>query len=91
MSTRGLYGFRKNNRDKTTYNHFDSYPDYLGREIAMFCAANSIETMEQIYNNITTIFSNYPNLSRGSRSDRNGCYGCSRNTKGFAAYQSKER
>ncbi len=32
MSTRGLYGFRKNEQDKTTYNHSDSYPDWLGRK-----------------------------------------------------------
>ena len=33
MGTRGLYGFRKNGVDKTTYNHFDSYPDGLGADV----------------------------------------------------------
>ena len=30
MSTRGIYGFRKNGEDKLTYNHYDSYFSYLG-------------------------------------------------------------
>ncbi len=55
MSTRGLYGFRKNGQDKTTYNHQDSYPDWLGRKIATFCSTTSIEEMSQIYNNIEMI------------------------------------
>lgn len=33
MGTRGLFGLRKNNKDKTMYNHFDSYPSCLGEEI----------------------------------------------------------
>ena len=55
MSTRGLYGFRKNGQDKTTYNHSDSYPDGLGEEIVTFCSQNPIETMEKIYDNIEMI------------------------------------
>ncbi len=30
MGTRGAYGFRLDGKDKVTYNHFDSYPSYLG-------------------------------------------------------------
>jgi len=33
MGTRGLIGFRLNNEDKFTYNHWDSYPDELGKNI----------------------------------------------------------
>lgn len=33
MSTRGLWGYRKNNEDKLLYNHYDSYPSGLGKEI----------------------------------------------------------
>ncbi|MBO7697356.1 MAG: hypothetical protein J6T10_32405 [Methanobrevibacter sp.] len=43
MSTRGLWGFRKNNVDKLTYNHFDSYPSGLGREIIEFIQNNCLE------------------------------------------------
>jgi hypothetical protein len=30
MGTRGAYGYRLNEEDKVTYNHFDSYPSGLG-------------------------------------------------------------
>lgn len=32
MGTRGAVGFRIDGADKLTYNHFDSYPDALGRD-----------------------------------------------------------
>jgi len=34
MGTRGVCGFRINEKDYLTYNHFDSYPSGLGVEIA---------------------------------------------------------
>ena len=33
MGTRGCWGFRIDGQDKLTYNHFDSYPDGLGRDL----------------------------------------------------------
>lgn len=33
MGTRGAFGFRIDGVDKLSYNHFDSYPDGLGREV----------------------------------------------------------
>lgn len=36
MSTRGLWGFRKNGQDLLTYNHSDSYPSWLGKHICQF-------------------------------------------------------
>lgn len=33
MGTRGIYGFRKNKKDKTSYNHYDSYPSCLGEQM----------------------------------------------------------
>lgn len=36
MSTRGLWGFRKNGRDMLTYNHSDSDPSWLGKQISKF-------------------------------------------------------
>lgn len=35
MGTRGLIGFRLDGIDKLTYNHFDSYPAGLGRDIVI--------------------------------------------------------
>ena len=37
METRGSYGFVYNGIYKMTYNHYDSYPSELGKNIADFC------------------------------------------------------
>lgn len=37
MSTRGLTGFRLNDKLYAMYNHFDSYPEYLGQRVLEFC------------------------------------------------------
>lgn len=37
MSTRGSIGFRVNNVDRLTYNHFDSYPGGLGEDFVKQC------------------------------------------------------
>lgn len=42
MGTRGLYGFHKNGIDKLTYNHLDSYPDWLGKKIVEFCMEHDL-------------------------------------------------
>lgn len=36
MGTRGAIGFRIDGQDKIAYNHFDSYPDGLGRDAVEF-------------------------------------------------------
>lgn len=58
MSTSGLYGIRKNGVDKCTYNHCDSYPNWLGKGIATFCANNSIEDLERFFDNIVLVDEN---------------------------------
>lgn len=55
MGTRGLYGFRMNGLDKTTYNHFDSYPDILGRDIVNFCSNYSADEMKEIFKKIILV------------------------------------
>ena len=55
MGTRGLYGFRKDGVDKLTYNHFDSYPDYLGKTMAEFCKTTSIKEMHEIFDRIVLV------------------------------------
>lgn len=55
MGTRGLYGFRKNGIDKLTYNHYDSYPNYLGQIMVEFCKTTSIEEMNEIFNRIVLV------------------------------------
>ena len=56
MSTRGLYGFRKNGIDKCTYNHFDSYPSGLGNDVVKFCANNTVEDLKFFFDNIELVF-----------------------------------
>lgn len=55
MGTRGLYGFRKNGIDKTTYNHFDSYPDCLGKVMVEFCKATSWPELNNIFDRIIMV------------------------------------
>ena len=58
MGTRGLYGIRKDGIDKCTYNHWDSYPDYLGRKVLNFCAKHNIKELSKLYDNIKIVYEN---------------------------------
>ena len=58
MSTRGLYGFRKDGEDKLTYNHCDSYPEWLGRNILEFCSKYSRKEMEELFAKIVLVAKN---------------------------------
>jgi len=55
MSTRGILGFRKDGKDRTTYNHGDSYPDYLGNKVVEFVKNNSIENLNKIFDRIILV------------------------------------
>lgn len=55
MSTRGLYGFRKNGVDKTTYNHSDSYPEGLGAAISKFCCSVTPAQMSDFFDRIILV------------------------------------
>mgnify|MGYP004464857035 FL=1 len=55
MSTRGLYGFRKDGIDKCTYNHSDSYPEQLGRRILTFCKNNTTESLSDFFERIVLV------------------------------------
>lgn len=52
MGTRGLYGIRKDGVDKVTYNHFDSYPEYLGKNMLKFCMSHSKDALTELFNKI---------------------------------------
>ena len=58
MSTRGIYGFRKNGIDKTSYNHFDSYPSELGKSIADFFADVDLAKLGEIFGSIQLVDEN---------------------------------
>ena len=55
MSTRGIYGIRKNNVDKTTYNHFDSYPSGLGKQISKFFADADLAKLGEVFDSIQLV------------------------------------
>ena len=52
MGTRGLYGFRKGNIDKTTYNHWDSYYSGLGKAFIKFLKVVTPEELSNFYDRI---------------------------------------
>ena len=53
MGTRGIFGFRLNNEDKLTYNHFDSYPDGLGTDVVKFI--NRVKNWNKIRERVATL------------------------------------
>lgn len=55
MGTRGLYGVRKNNIDKCTYNHFDSYPDGLGKDFITFIKNCSNQELNKFFEKIKLV------------------------------------
>lgn len=55
MGTRGAYGYRINCQDKVTYNHFDSYPDYLGRRVMAYISATPIPEMKEAASRIELV------------------------------------
>lgn len=55
MATNGIYGFRKNDVDKITYNHSDSYPSCLGNTIADLIRNHSNEELNGLCDKINLI------------------------------------
>ena len=55
MGTRGAYGFRINEQDKVTYNHFDSYPDWLGRKVMEYVSQTPLNSMRQTASSIVLV------------------------------------
>lgn len=55
MGTRGVWGFYKDGINKLTYNHFDSYPDCLGRDIINFINNTSLDDLNKIFNKIILV------------------------------------
>lgn len=55
MSTRGICGFRKNNVDKISYNHSDSYPRWLGKKVAKFFADVDLGQLNEVFDSIKMV------------------------------------
>jgi hypothetical protein len=55
MGTRGMYGFYKEGETKATYNHFDSYLDGLGNDVAKFVRATPIQELNEIFDRVELV------------------------------------
>lgn len=55
MGTRGAYGFIKNGVEKITYNHFDSYPEWLGSNVVEFIQETGIRKLNEIFDSICMV------------------------------------
>jgi hypothetical protein len=55
MGTRGCIGFRIDGKDKVTYNHFDSYPSGIGKDIVNELKAASVEQLSALPNFVRNI------------------------------------
>jgi len=55
MGTRGAIGFRNSGRDYITYNHFDSYPGYLGNGLLGELAETNIPHLLHIASNLILV------------------------------------
>ena len=56
MGTHGAFGFRVNDKDSITYNHWDSYPSGLGNKIANFLSEFSdVEAIKEIAENLVLV------------------------------------
>lgn len=52
MGTRGFIGIRVGGETKATYNHYDSYPSYLGVEVAKFAQKMDAEHVKSQFNTL---------------------------------------
>lgn len=59
MSTRGAWGFRLNDKDYVTYNHFDSYPTGLGADFVKAIDGHSEDTLRALAGNIEFVSPGY--------------------------------
>ena len=52
MATRGAFGLTHKGQTKMIYNHYDSYPEGLGRDFVDWIKARSDDELKQAFNNI---------------------------------------
>lgn len=60
MGTRGVFGFHKNNVDKITYNHYDSYPSGLGNDVKKFISNHTMSDLNKIFKRIIMVTNEIP-------------------------------
>ena len=52
MATRGAFGLTHRGQKKMIYNHWDSYPEGLGREFVDWIKSRSDDELKKAFNNI---------------------------------------
>lgn len=55
MGTRGAYGFRIDGADKITYNHFDSYPSALGKDMIEYVQRHTDAELAEAARRLTAV------------------------------------
>lgn len=55
MGTTGLYGFKKNNEYKVTYNHYGSYLEGLGQVLLEELKGTTVEELKETFEHITLV------------------------------------
>ena len=55
MGTRGAYGFISNNKEKVTYNHYDSYPSALGEIMIKFINETDNKAIKSMFDKIKLV------------------------------------
>ena len=55
MGTRGIFGLRKNGKDKCSYNHWDSYPSCLGETMVEYIQTHTLEEMNNLYDKLIMV------------------------------------
>lgn len=83
MSTRGIWGFRLNNQDKLTYNHYDSYLEGLGIELILALEGHNLTKLKDRVRFLQLVdendtphekqietLKNYTNLSIGTKDEK---------------------
>ena len=78
MGTRGLYVFRYKNKWYVFYNHFDSYPDWLGQKIVADLQTVDLEKVKEFLLRITKEDighedSKYPGIMKAVENPSNYC------------------
>jgi hypothetical protein len=55
MGTRGAIGFIQDGVEKVTYNHYDSYPSHLGKEMLEFCIGLKMSNLKKAVKQIVLV------------------------------------
>lgn len=55
MGTRGIFGLRKNGKDKISYNHYDSSPDCLGEIMNDFVSDHDYDELSELFDRLQLV------------------------------------